>query len=153
MKKVLLGAAVLAAFAAGAAQAQVPADRSIKYRQSALTVMSTHLGRIGQHAKGAVTLTPAQLELSAQVVQDMSMVAFEGFLEGTEQSKGTKAKPEIWKEWAKFKENQTKLQGETPKLVAAAKANDIKAVQAALGGVGGSCKNCHDAYQAKDVIQ
>ncbi len=36
MKKVLLGAAVLAAFAAGAAQAQVPAERSIKYRQGAL---------------------------------------------------------------------------------------------------------------------
>lgn len=153
MKKVLLGAAVLAAFAAGAAQAQVPADRSVKYRQSALTIMSAHLGRIGQHAKGAVTMTPAQLEQSAQVVQSMSMVAFEGFLEGTEQSKGSRAKPEIWREWAKFRENQTTLQGETPKLLAAAKANDIKAIQAALGGVGGSCKTCHDAYQAKEVIQ
>ena len=37
MKKVLLAAAVLAAFAAGAVQAQVPPDRSVKYRQSALT--------------------------------------------------------------------------------------------------------------------
>ena len=153
MKKVLLAAAVLAAFAAGAAQAQVPADRSVKYRQSALTVMATHLGRIGAHAKGAATLSPAQLELSAQVVQDMALVAYDGFLEGTEQSANTKAKPEIWKEWAKFKENQVKLQGETPKLLAAAKANDLKAVQAALGGVGGACKTCHDAYQAKEVIQ
>ena len=153
MNKVLLAAAVLAAFAAGAAQAQVPADRSIKYRQSALTIMSNHLGRIGAHAKGERQLTPAQLELSAQVVQDMAMVAYDGFLEGTEQSKGTKAKPEIWKEWAKFKEIQVKLQGETPKLLAAAKANDLKAVQSALGGVGGACKTCHDAYQAKDVIQ
>ena len=150
MKNVLLSVAVLAAFAAGAAQAQVPADRSIKYRQSALTVMSTHLGRIGAHAKGAATMTPAQLELSAQVVQDMAMVAYDGFLEGTEQSTGaTKAKPEIWKEWAKFKAEQTKLQGETPKLLAAAKANDMKAIQAALGGVGASCKSCHDAYRAQ----
>ena len=153
MKKVLLGAALLTAVAAGAAQAQVAADRSVKYRQSAFTVMSAHLGRIGQHAKGAVTMTPAQLELSAQVVQNMSMVAYEGFLQGTEQSKGTKAKPEIWKEWAKFQEIAVKLQGETPKLLAAAKANDIKAIQAALGGVGGSCKTCHDAYQSKEVIQ
>lgn len=153
MKKVLLGAAVLAALAAGAAQAQVPVDRAVKYRQGAFTVMSVHVGRIGQHAKGAITLTPAQLEQSAQVVVDMSNVVYEGFLEGTEQSKGTKAKPEIWKEWAKFKEMQVKLQGETPKLLAAAKANDIKAIQAALGGVGGSCKTCHDAYQAKEVIQ
>ncbi len=153
MKTVLMAAAVVAAFAAGAAQAQVPAERSVKYRQGALTVMSVHVGRLGAHAKGATTMTPAQLEQSAQVVHDMAMVAYDGFLEGTEQSKGTKAKPEIWKEWAKFKEMQVKLQGETPKLLAAAKANDVKAIQAALGGVGGSCKTCHDAYQAKDVIQ
>ena len=153
MKKVLMAAAVVAAFVAGAAQAQVPPDRSVKYRQSALTVLSNHVGRLGAHAKGATTMTPAQLEQSAQVVHDMAMVAYDGFLEGTEQSKGTKAKPEIWKEWAKFKELQVRLQGETPKLLAAAKANDVKAIQAALGGVGGSCKACHDAYQAKDVIQ
>jgi cytochrome c556 len=153
MKKVFMAAAVMAALVAGAAQAQVPPDRSVKYRQSALTVLSNHVGRLGAHAKGAVTMTPAQLEQSAQVVHDMAMVAYDGFLEGTEQSKGTKAKPEIWKEWAKFKEMQVKLQTETPKLLAAAKANDVKAIQAALGGVGGSCKTCHDAYQAKDVIQ
>ncbi len=153
MKKVLLGAAVLAAFAAGAAQAQVPVERSIKYRQGAFTVMSVHLGRLGAHAKGAVTMTPAQLEQSAMTVQAMSMVVYDGFLQGTEQSKGTKAKPEIWKEWAKFQEMQGKLQAETPKLVAAAKSNDVKAIQAAMGGVGGACKTCHDAYQAKDVIQ
>ena len=150
MKKMLLGAALLAAFAAGAAQAQVPADRSIKYRQSALTIMAAHWGRIVAHSKGERVLTPAQLELSAQVVQDMSMVAYDGFLEGTEQSTGaTKAKPEIWKEWAKFKGEQTKLQGETPKLLAAAKSNDPKALQAAIGGVGASCKSCHDAYRAQ----
>lgn len=112
--------------------------------------MANHVGRIGAHAKGERQLTPAQLELSAQVVQDMSMVAFDGFIEGTDQSSGaTKAKPEIWKEWAKFKGEQTKLQGETPKLLAAAKANDIKAIQAALGGVGGSCKSCHDTFRAQ----
>ena len=85
MKKVLMAAAVVAAFVAGAAQAQVPPDRSVKYRQSALTVMSNHVGRLGAHAKGATTMTPAQLEQSAQVVHDMAMVAFDGFLEGTEQ--------------------------------------------------------------------
>lgn len=149
MKKVLLAAAVLAAVAAGSVQAQVPADRSVKYRQGALQVMANHMGRLGAHAKGERTLTPAQLELAAQVVQDMSMVAFDGFIEGTDQSANTKAKPEIWKEWSKFRAEVTKIQGETPKLVAAAKANDVKALQAALGAVGGSCKSCHDTFRAQ----
>jgi len=83
----------------------------------------------------------------------MAKVVYDGFIEGTDQSKGNKAKPEIWKEWAKFKDAQAKLQGETPKLLAAAKGGDRAALQAAFGGVGGSCKNCHDAYQSKEVIQ
>ena len=149
MKKVFLGAAVIAVLAAGAVQAQVPADRSVVYRKAGFQMMSNHFGRINAHIKGERTLTPAQLELSAQVVDDMAKVVYDGFIEGTDQSADTKAKPEIWKEWAKFKEAQVKLQGETPKLLTAAKSGDKAALQAAFGGVGGACKNCHDPYRAQ----
>jgi cytochrome c556 len=149
MKKVLLGAAVVAALFAGAVQAQVPADRSVVYRKAGFQIMANHVGRISAFIKGERQMTPAQLELSAQVVDDMAKVLFDGFIDGTDQSANTKAKPEIWKEFAKFKENQTKLQGETVKLVAAAKSGDKAALQAAFGGVGGACKNCHDTYRAQ----
>ena len=149
MKKVLLGAAVLAAVVAGSAFAQVPADRSVVYRKAGFQMMANHFGRINAHIKGERNLTPAQLELSAQVVDDMAKVVYDGFLEGTDQSANTKAKPEIWKEWAKFKEGQTKLSGETAKLVAAAKSGDKAQLQAAFGGVGGACKSCHDTYRAQ----
>lgn len=149
MKKVLLGAAVLAAFAASAVQAQVPPDQSVKVRQGGLRIMAIHFGRINAHIKGERNLTPAQLEMSAQVVDTMAKVAFEGFIEGNDQSANTKAKPEIWKEFAKFKEGQTKLVGETGKLVAAAKGGDKAALQAAFGGVGGACKACHDTYRVQ----
>jgi len=149
MKKVLLGAAVLAALVAGSVQAQVPADRSVVYRKAGFQMMANHFGRINAHIKGERNLTPAQLELSAQVVDDMAKVVYDGFLEGTDQSANTKAKPEIWKEFAKFKEGGTKLQAETAKLVAAAKSGDKGQLQAAFGGVGGACKACHDTYRAQ----
>lgn len=149
MKKALLGAAVLAALVAGAAQAQVPADRSVVYRKAGFQLLANHFGRVNAHIKGERNLTPAQLELAAQVVDDMAKVTFDGFLEGNDQSANTKAKPEIWKEWAKFREAQTRLQGETTKLLAAAKSGDRGALQAAFGGVGGACKNCHDTYRAQ----
>ena len=149
MKIVILAAVVTSILAAGAAVAQVPADRSVVYRKAGFQMMSNHFGRINAHIKGERVLTPAQLELSAQIVQDMSKVVFDGFLEGTDQSANTKAKPEIWKEWAKFRDAQVKLQGETPKLLAAAKSGDRAALQAAFGGVGGACKNCHDPYRAE----
>jgi len=147
MKKMLLGAAVLTAVVASAAHAQVPADRSIKYRQGGFQIMAIQFGKINAHIKGERNLTPQQLELSAQVVDDMAKVIYEGFIEGTDQSANTKAKPEIWKDWAKFREAQTRLQGETAKLVAASKSGDKAALQAAFGGVGGACKNCHDAFR------
>ncbi len=149
MKKVLLGAAVLGAIVAGSVQAQVPADRSVVYRKAGFQIMANHVGRVSAHLKGERNLTPAQLELSAQVVDDMAKVLFDGFLEGTDQSANTKAKPEIWKEFAKFKEGQTKLQSETAKMLVAAKSGDKAALQAAFGGVGGSCKACHDTYRAQ----
>lgn len=149
MKQLLLGVAVIGALVAGAVQAQVPADRTVVYRKAGFQMMSNHVTRIAAHVKGDRVLTPAQLELSAQVVEDMSKVVYDGFLEGTDQSANTKAKPEIWKEWAKFKDLQLKLQGETSKMMVAAKSGDKAALQAAFGGVGGACKNCHDPYRAQ----
>ena len=46
---------------------------------------------------------------------------------------GGKAKPEVWKEQAKFKELATKLEAETGKLAAAAKTGDLDKVKAAVG--------------------
>jgi cytochrome c556 len=151
MNKVLIGAAVLASLAAGAAQAQVPADRSVKYRQSALTVMSTSFGRIGAAVKGDIKLDPAALAANAEVVELMSRFAFDGFLQGTEQptTTGKGAKPEIWKEWDKFKKLQGDLQANTAKLAVAAKSGDADAVKAAFGDTGKACKACHDAFRAQ----
>jgi len=149
MKKVLIGAAVLASLAAGSVAAQVPADRAVKYRQSALTVMSTSFGRIGAHLKGDIKLDNAALASNAQVVELMSHYAFDGFLQGTPQpsTTGKGAKAEIWKEWDKFKKAQGDLQAATAKLSAAAKSGDDAAIKTAFGEAGKSCKACHDAYR------
>ena len=152
MKKILIGAAILASLAAGAAQAQpVAADRSVKYRQSALTVLATSFGRIGAVVKGDVTLAPAVLVQNAETVELMSHIAYDGFLQGTEQATttGKGAKPEIWKEWDKFKKMQGDLQSATAKLTAAAKSGDAGQLKAAYPGVGQACKACHDAFRAQ----
>jgi cytochrome c556 len=152
MRKILIGAAVLASLAAGAVQAQmVPADRSVKYRQSALTVMSTSFGRIGAHIKGDAKLDPAWLVANAEVVEMMSHFAFDGFLQNTEQATttGKGAKPDIWKEWDKFKRMQGDLQTTTAKLAVAAKSGDADALKAAFGETGKACKACHDAFRAQ----
>ncbi|WP_395317692.1 c-type cytochrome [Variovorax sp. UC74_104] len=141
--------AVAAACAAvtfpAAAQFAKPED-AIKYRQSALFVMSQHFGRLGAMANGRMPYDAAAAAANAEVVADMAKLPWAGFAAGTE---GGKAKPEIWKEDAKFKERQQKLIEETGKLATAAKAGNIDALKAQFGPTAASCKACHDSFRAQ----
>ena len=60
-----------------------------------------------------------------------------------------RAKPEIWSDNAKFKAAAEKMQGEMAKLEAAAKTGSLDNIKAAVGGMGGACKACHDDFRAE----
>jgi cytochrome c556 len=148
MKKVaLLGIVATAAmFAAPAfAQFQKPEDAQ-KYRQSALFVMSQHFGRIGAMVNGRVPFDAKAAADNAEIVAEMSKLPWAGFTGGAE---GGKAKPEIWKDLPKFKELNEKLQAETGKLAAAAKAGNLDTLKTAFGATAGACKSCHDTFRAQ----
>lgn len=131
--------------APASAQFQKPED-AVKYRKSALTVMSNHFGRIGAMANGRVPFDAKVAAESAAIVETMSKLPWEGFVAGTDKGE-TRALPAIWTEQAKFKERSEKLQAETTKLNAAAKTGNLDAIKTAFGAVGQSCKACHDAYR------
>ena len=76
----------------------------------------------------------------------ISKLPWAGFGPGTE---GGKAKPDIWKEQAKFKELNERLMAETEKLAAATKAGNLDAVKAAVASVGETCKTCHDTFRSR----
>jgi len=151
MKRLLLAAAAVAGLATAlpaAAQFQKPED-AIKYRQSVLTVMATHFGRIGAMAAGRVPFDAKAAADNAVIVSEMSKLPFVAFGEGTDKGLPTRAKPEIWKEQAKFKAAAEKMQGEVVKLEAAAKSGSLDAIKAAVNATGGSCKACHDDFRAE----
>ena len=137
-------AAACAALSVPAAAQFAKPDDAIKYRQNALFVMSQHFGRLGAMANGRVPYGAASAAANADVVVEMAKLPWAGFAPGTE---GGKAKPEIWKEQAKFKELSEKMQAESVKLAAAAKAGNLDALKAAFGPTGASCKACHDAFR------
>jgi cytochrome c556 len=68
---------------------------------------------------------------------------------GTDKIGNTKAKPEIWTEQAKFKEHSDKLVGETGKLQAAAKTNNLDNLKTVFGSTADTCKSCHDTFRNK----
>jgi cytochrome c556 len=141
-------AVVVVAFSSPAnAQFQKPED-AVKYRQSALSVMGTHFGRIGAMVNGKAPFDAKAAQDSAFIVATMSTLPWPAFTPDTEALK-SRARPEIWKESAKFKEASEKMMAEAAKLEVAAKSGNLDTIKAAFGAVGGSCKACHDSFQVK----
>jgi cytochrome c556 len=139
---------LLALAAPASAQFAKPED-AVKYRQSALTLMGAHLGRLGAMANGRVPYDAKVAAENAEILAIVAKLPWAGFGPGTDKVAGTKAKPEIWAEQPKFKDNSEKMMAETVKLAAAAKTGNLDALKAAFGPTAGSCKTCHDAYRAQ----
>ncbi|WP_310610957.1 cytochrome c [Limnohabitans sp.] len=150
MKKTILTLiAIGATFISFSASAQFakPED-AIKYRKAALTVTAAHFGRMGAMAQGKVAFDAKSAAENAEIVVNMSKLPWAAFGEGTDVGE-TKAKPEIWKQNAKFKEAAEKFQAESVKLAAAAKTGKEDAFKAAFSATAGACKSCHDDFRAK----
>jgi cytochrome c556 len=124
-------------------------DRAIKYRQGILQAQGWNAAIMGAMVKGERPYDKDEFLKHAIYLDELAFMAWEGFIPGSDQGAPTKAKPEIWKEPAKFKQLQEKLQAETPKLVAAAKTGDMNQIKPAFGDVGKACGNCHDDFRAK----
>ena len=144
------------AFAAAAFGFAVPAsaqfakpEDAVKYRQSALFVMSQHFGRIGAMANGRVPYDAKAAVENAEVVAEMSKLPWAGFGPGTDKVTPTKANAEVWTEQAKFKEHNEKLVAETGKLLAAAKTNSLDNLKTAFGSTAAACKACHDNFRSQ----
>lgn len=151
MKKLIsvvlaLGAASLAVPAA--AQFAKPED-AIKYRQSALTLLGNHFGHLGAMAQGKIPFDAAAASLDADVVAVASKLPWHAFGPGTDTGRPTAARPEIWKEEAKFKGASEKMQAEVAKVAAAAKTGNLDNLKAVFGPAAQSCKACHDDFRKR----
>ena len=150
MKKIILSLMVISATAisfSALAQFAKPED-ALKYRKASLTVMGTHFARMGAMVQGKVPFDAKSAADNAEIVANMAKLPWAAFGEGTDVG-DTKAKPEIWKQNAKFKEAAEKLQVESAKLAAAAKTGKEDAFKAAFSATAGTCKSCHDDFKAK----
>lgn len=131
------------------AQAQfAKAEDAIKYRKATFTVMSTHFGRLGAMANGRLPYDAKTAMENAELVTTFAKLPWAAFGEGTDKGE-TKARPEIWKDSAKFKEASDNMQTAMAKLNQAAKAGNVDALKVAFGPAASTCKACHDDFRAK----
>jgi len=145
----IAAAATLLAIAAPASAQFAKPEDAIKYRQSALSVMGTHFGRIGAMVNGKIPFDAKAAVENAEIVAEMAKLPWAAFGPGTDKGGNTKAKPEIWTEQAKFKEHSDKMVLETGKLVIASKTGNLDVLKTAFTATAETCKSCHDAFRNK----
>jgi cytochrome c556 len=85
----------------------------------------------------------------ADVLAVVSKLPFTAFVPGTEKGANTKAKPEVWTDQAKFKQDDDDMQDAMAKLVIAARSGSLDQLKTAFGPTGKACKACHDNFREK----
>ena len=148
MKRLALAAAVLAVsgslYSAGAAAQFAKPDDAIKYRQSAFTVLTTHMGRLGAMARGDVPFDAAAAQASARVVEMVSHLQWDAFPPGSNTG-AAKIKGDPWKDAAAFTKLQGDLKAQTAKLPAAVATLD--GLKAQVGATSRVCRECHESFR------
>lgn len=132
---------------ASAAWAQLSPERAIRVRQSSYYLMGHHMSRINATLKGDAAFDKASLESSATVLDLLGRLVADHYPAGSDTG-NTRAKPEVWKEAARFKELSKASQVEAAKLLGAVQSGNLDAIKAAYGSTTKSCKNCHDNFKA-----
>lgn len=148
MKKLCMGAAVIASLMAGNVTAQVKPEDAIKYRKGAFAIMGWNFGVLAAMAKGERPHDKDEAARRAATIAFVSKLPAEGFIPGSDKGE-TKAKPEVWAEMDDFKAKMEKMQAETAKLAETAKGGDLNALKAQVGETGKACKSCHDKFRNK----
>jgi len=151
MKKSFLAAGLALATGLGIAanaMAQAKPEAMVKQREAAMTLMSKYLGPIGAMMKGVAPYNADVVAMNATFLENLARMPWDGFQQSTASLKSN-AKPEVYSDAAKFKAAYERLEAETAKLGAAARAKDEAGVRATFGGVAKACGGCHDTFRVK----
>ncbi len=147
MKRFLVAAAAACGLLATSLPASAQfakAEDAIKYRQSAFTLMTTHMGRLGAMARGDVAFDAAAAQASARVVEVVSHLPWDAFPAGSNTG-AAKVKGDPWKDAATFSRFQDELKAQTAKLPAAVATLD--GLKGQVGATSRACRNCHEQFR------
>ena len=137
--KTIVAALILTAGVAFAGKSTEP---DAKARQTLMDTVGMNIKILGDMAGATVPFDAAAAEAAKTALAEAA-----GKIPATFEPQGTdaesKAKPEVWTNWADF---LVKAEG-LAKAAAALDASSIEGVQAGMAGVGGACKDCHTLYR------
>ena len=149
MKKILVLGSLLMASSIVIATPFKTNEDAINYRQHAYSMMATNFADMGAMIKGKKDWDQSQFEMRANNVLNLSLMTEEGFKDKNSAQGETKAKADIWTDWADFSGKQAMLIKDAKQLAEVSKGTDKGAIKSAFMSVAKDCKSCHKAYRSK----
>jgi cytochrome c556 len=148
-RKTWIAAFVAAGVTATAAWAATPAQ-TIEARQANFKQMGRAFKAINDQLKQSAP-DMATIRSNAGIIVQSAGRVHSGFPRGTGPEAGvkTEALPIIWQRGRDFQSHANQLVAAARNLQRVAAGNDINAIKAAVPGLGGACKGCHDTYKGK----
>ena len=143
---VFVAAGLLSIVSTSAMAQFAKADDAVEYREAAMTLMSSHFGRMGPVVKKEIPYNKEQIKENVALLNRLAALPWAAYAPGTE---GGRAKPEVWSDAEGFKQAKVKYLDSLKPLTVAADAGDFDALRVAFGNTAKSCKACHDSYRAK----
>ena len=129
---------------------QVKDEPQQSYRQSYFTLIAANFGPIAAMVQGKMPYSVEGVQERANNLKALSAIDVTGAFSAGSDKGTTRAKPEIWANTADFQAKFADMQEAMAVLQAA--DGEQGAVAKAVGGVGRTCKACHDEYRAKDYL-
>lgn len=132
------------------AQSQKQAANAADFRQALLQVVRSNMGDIGAMARGKRDFDAAIMEKNGMRLEQLGMMMEDYFrLDTRKFDLETDALDKIWDNKEDFNSKINDLIVAAQNLQAVAKSGDQSKFAQAIGGVGRTCKGCHDEYKAE----
>jgi cytochrome c556 len=134
---------------ATAAENPVKPEEAVEYRQSVYNVIGWHWSPMAAMVQKKRDFNADEFIQHATIVEFLSPLPIHGFMPETKAQSGTKARKEIWENWADFEQKMNDMNSKSRELLTAAKTKDEKAIRRAFLSAAKSCKVCHDEYRER----
>ena len=127
---------------AGVAIAAEATDPTVKARQELMDTIGMNTGILGKMAGGETAFDAAAAEGAKAALAAAAAEIAAKFEPQAADPKST-AKEDIWANWDDFVKKGDELKAAAEGL----DATTLEGVQAGMGAIGGSCKDCHTSYR------
>ena len=118
-------------------------EGDVDYRHYSMEAIGGHMQAIVKILRQEVPHNE-HLSLHANAIADMARIAPDLFPKG---SQGREALPAIWEQPEDFAEHLDAFHSAAEAFKKAAASGDAATIGSAIGGLGQSCKGCHDSYR------